>query len=271
MNKKFKIILIVAIVLVVLLIEWLFIGYRFSFGPFKSLGDIRMAKFPGNSDAYDMNTVEPISESPLEGKRVLFLGSSVTYGSASLCQGIPEYFAKRFSCDYTKEAVSGTTLVDNGKDSYVQRLLNNVDREQSYDLVVCQLSTNDASKNKSLGEISSSYDLNDFDTSTITGAIEYIICYSKQTWGCNVVFYTGSRYDSPEYDAMVSRLLDLEEKWNIKVLDLWSNDTFNNISETERELYMYDDIHPTKAGYRDWWCPEMEKQLLDFLSDKSYE
>ncbi len=23
-------------------------------------------------------------------------------------------------------------------------------------------------------------------------------------------------------------------------------------------------IHPTKAGYREWWCPEMEKQLLAY-------
>lgn len=22
--------------------------------------------------------------------------------------------------------------------------------------------------------------------------------------------------------------------------------------------------HPTKAGYREWWCPELEKQLLAY-------
>ena len=30
---------------------------------------------------------------------------------------------------------------------------------------------------------------------------------------------------------------------------------------------MHDDIHPTKAGYRDWWGPELETQLLAFLAE----
>ena len=266
-RKKKKVMIILIAIAVFLLVEWLFIGYRFSFGPFKALGDIRMNKIPGNAQSYNMDTVEPLENSPLKGKNVLFLGSSVTYGSASLRQGIPEYFAARFGCNYTKEAVSGTTLVDNGKNSYVQRLLNNVDPNASYDLLICQLSTNDASKEMPLGEISDSKNLEDFDTSTITGAMEYIICYAQETWGCKVVFYTGSRYDSAPYEAMVSRLLELEEKWGIGVLNLWSSDEFNKLSDEARSLYMYDNIHPTKAGYRDWWCPEMERQLLGFLND----
>ena len=142
-----------------------------------------------------------------------------------------------------------------------------MDKNASYDLLICQLSTNDASKKKPLGEISEGYELSDFDTQTVTGAMEYIICYAKETFGCQVVFYTGSRYESKEYEAMVKRVLELEEKWGIKVLDLWSDDSFNNLTDEERNLYMYDDIHPTKAGYRDWWCPELEKQLLDFLTN----
>lgn len=264
--KKKKVMIILVVIAVFLLVEWLFIGYRFSFGPFKTLGDIRMSKLPGNAQIYNMDTVEPMENSPLKDKNVLFLGSSVTYGSASLQQGIPEYFAVRFGCNFTKEAVSGTTLVDNGKNSYVQRLLNNVDPDASYDLVVVQLSTNDATKEKPLGEISDSKNLEAFDTSTITGAMEYIICYAQETWGCKVVFYTGSRYDSAAYETMVDRLLGLEEKWDIGVLDLWSSDVFNDLPEERRSLYMYDKIHPTKAGYRDWWCPEMEQQLLAYLN-----
>lgn len=29
---------------------------------------------------------------------------------------------------------------------------------------------------------------------------------------------------------------------------------------------MNDGIHPTKAGYRDWWGPEQERQLLEYLA-----
>lgn len=238
-------------------------GYLFGVGPASSLENLR---HPGNADEYNMDTVELLDDNPLKDKNVLFLGSSVTFGSASLQQGIPEYFGARFGCEYTKEAVSGTTLVDNGDSSYVQRLLNNVDKDEHYDLVICQLSTNDASKNLPLGEISDSKSLTDFDTSTIVGAMEYIICYAKTTWGCDVMFYTGSHYESEAYAKMVEQVLLLKEKWGIGVLDLWSDGKFNAISDSERELYMKDPIHPTRAGYRDWWCPEMERQLLDYYS-----
>lgn len=57
---------------------------------------------------------------------------------------------------------------------------------------------------------------------------------------------------------MVTCLLELQEKWDIGVLDLWTDAEFNDTSDADRELYMYDDIHPTKAGYRVWWGAEME-------------
>lgn len=95
--------------------------------------------------------------------------------------------------------------------------------------------------------------------------LEYIICYAQETWDCQVVFFTESRYDSEEYRAMVDQLLKLKDKWGIGVLDLWSSDTFNDISDEQRDVYMYDNIHPTKAGYRDWWGPEQERKLLAFL------
>ena len=170
--------MILICVAVFLLAEWLFIGYRFNFGPFKGLGDIRMGKMEGNTAAYSMEYVPLLEGNPLQGKNVCFLGSSVTYGAASLREGIPEYFSARFDCSITKEAVSGTTLVDNGNSSYVQRMRSNLDPNPHYDLFVCQLSTNDATKKLPLGEISDSMELDSFDTSTITGAME--VAHSAQ-------------------------------------------------------------------------------------------
>lgn len=51
-----------------------------------------------------------------------------------------------------KKAVSGTTLVDNGENSYVQRLVNNLDKNIDFDMVVVQLSINDAGKNGETGK-----------------------------------------------------------------------------------------------------------------------
>ena len=261
-RKKSKVKKIVCFILagaaVLFAVEWSFIGWRYNFGPLKFLGEIRLQGMPGNGASYDFSHIEPMENSPLEGKNVLFLGSSVTNGAAALHQSIPEYFSARMGCIAIKEAVDGTTLCDNGKSSYIQRMLNNVDQNQEIQLVVCQLSTNDASKGMLLGEFGE-------DASTITGAIEYIIKYVKETWNCPVVFYTNARFESDAYSAMVDRLYEVAERDGAGVLDLWSSDTFNQISEEERTLYMKDDIHPYKAGYRDWWGPELEKQIIDYL------
>ncbi|MBE6679988.1 MAG: SGNH/GDSL hydrolase family protein, partial [Ruminococcaceae bacterium] len=58
----------------------------------------------------------------LKGKNIFFLGSSVTYGSASGGISFAEMLAKQYEFNYIKEAVSGTTLVDIGENSYVSRL-----------------------------------------------------------------------------------------------------------------------------------------------------
>lgn len=224
-----------------------------------------MENHKGNASEYSSEHINQIDNSPLQHKNVLFLGSSVTYGECSLQDGIPEYFGRRFGCSFTKEAVSGTTLVDTDETSYVSRLLNNIDTSAQYDLFICQLSTNDATQGKPFGSLSDSRELADFDKTTIIGAIEYIIAYVRKNWNCKVMFYTGSRYDSKAYEQMVKVLYEIAEKWNIDVIDLWSDDSFNDISDEDREIYMNDPIHPTRAGYMRWWCPEMEKQVIKYL------
>lgn len=241
------------------------LGGAFRIGPLFVLNDVPKMLMPGNAGKYSMELVDELPDSPLKGKNVLFIGSSVTYGAFSLQEGIPEYFAARFGCSSTKEAVSSTTLADNGKNSYVERLLQNVDPATPYSLVVCQLSTNDAHQHMPLGKIAEGFDREAFDTTTTTGAMEFIIAYAKETWNCPVMFYTNCRFESDTYPAMMDRIKELQEKWGIGLLNLWDDETFNGISDEERKLYMADAVHPTKAGYRDWWCPELERQLSEYL------
>ncbi len=47
---------------------------------------------PGNGAAYDVENLEPRNDSPLAGKTVVFLGSSVTYGAAAEGQSFVELF-----------------------------------------------------------------------------------------------------------------------------------------------------------------------------------
>lgn len=220
---------------------------------------------PGNLPAYDFDAITPLEDSPLAGKRICILGSSVAYGSASCGKAVGEYFAARLDAGLTKEAVSGTTLAGGGEETYVHRMMANLSEREPFGLFICQLSTNDAVQKLPLGEISREKSPEHFDTGTVTGALEAIIAYAQKTWRCPVVFFTGTRFESEEYAAMVLRLIELKERWEIGVLDLWSDDAFNDLEEEKRSLYMSDGVHPTKAGYLLWWGPELERQLIEYL------
>ncbi len=243
----------------------LFSGMQWGWGPFAKLHDIKIAKLSGNNEKYALNQTEEYVHHELQGKKIIFLGSSVTYGASAKGVSFADYIGKRSQAKVVKEAVSGTTLVDNGANSYVSRMKKI--KEKRADLFICQLSTNDAGQKKEIGTISESKELDLFDTNTAAGAIEYIICYAKETWNCPVMFYTNPNYDSVKYEEMVQLLQQIQKKWEIGVINLWDDEEFNELTSEERSIYMADSIHPTQAGYLEWWTPYMEEKIEEYLAE----
>lgn len=256
---------ILIVILVLALIELCAIGWLGGLGPLGFLMNVRVGILPGNAKKYSFDSIEKIEGSKLEDKNVCILGSSVVYGMYANQDSVGEYIAKRFGCNLTKEAVSGTTLADVDQKSYISRMKKNIGSDKSYDLFICQLSTNDASKDIPLGNIVNSQNKDDFDVLTVTGAISYIICYANEMYDCPIVFFTGSYYENDNYAKMVKRLYELQEVYDFEIIDLYTNTEFNDISADEYKLYMYDSIHPTRAGYRDWWGPEIEKRINEII------
>ncbi len=218
----------------------------------------------GNDNIYSVELTKTNADSILKGKKIIFLGSSVTYGSKSDGESFVEYLEKADGIIPYKEAVSGTTLIDNGDSSYISRM-KKINTALKADAFICQLSTNDAKKELPLGEFSESYDIKDFDTSKIAGAIEYIITYAKNTWHCPVMFYTGTKFENDHYEKMINLLYEISEKHNIFILDMWNDEEMNAVSEKEYELYMADGVHPKKAGYKLWWLPKFEEAIINIL------
>lgn len=217
----------------------------------------------GNKGVYSVKNSEVI-DSPLKDKTIIFLGSSVTYGFAAHGESFVDYLEKQDRITAIKEAVSGTTLVDDKSNSYVSRM-KAIDTSIKADAFVCQLSTNDATQDKPLGKLSDSKNISDFDTHTIIGAMEYIVAYARDTWNCPVIFYTGTKYDSENYKTMVDALYQVQEKWDIGIIDLWNNKDMNEVAEKDYKVYMNDPIHPTRKGYKEWWTPVIREYLQNNL------
>ena len=204
---------------------------------------------------------------PLSGKTILWIGSSVTYGAQSgghysMVDAVEDLHSA-LVCE--KYAISATTLVNTGEDSYVGRL-KRIPTSKTPDLIVVQLSTNDATTNKPFGEISESKDLADFDDTTIAGAIETIIAYARDTFNCPVCFYTGTYCQKEHYDEMVQLLLEIQKKWDIGVIDMFNNPEMTAVYGTEQyNTYMYDEVHPFRVGYVEWWTPVIDAALTEYM------
>ena len=243
------------------------------YGPYSSVKSITYVRLAGNEAQYNAANVAKAGPD-LSGKSFFFLGSSVTRGRGGEGQSFADQLAVRNGLTAVKEAVDGTTLVTTYANSYIERMKNLP--KAAPDALVCQLSSND-SRIKVIpigGEpIPGKYSQQDFDQETVTGAIEYVIAYARDTWGCPVVFYTLPKFssdvfDDQKYGKMVTQLNQVQAKWKdewpVYVLDLWNDAQVNAKLASNPELYMSDAIHPTKAGYLDLYTPGMA-DLLDSL------
>ena len=174
----------------------------------------------------------------LRGKDIYFLGSSVTFGVEGI--SFAEMLCAHFGAVMHKEAVSGTTLVDVDARSYISRF--RAAPETPADLFICQLSTNDAARGLPIGDIET--------------AIRDVIAEAKRRWDCPILFYTGTRFESENYAAMVELLLRLQEEYGFAVLDLWNDEEMNAVSRYDYARFMRDPVHPNLTGYRKWWLPK---------------
>ena len=177
----------------------------------------------------------------LNNKVILFLGSSVTYGSAANGVSFADIMCDACGATCIKEAVSATTLADINEKSYVSRL-KKVDTEIKLDLFICQLSTNDAKKK--------------VDIEKVKDAICFILDYVKNTFGCPMAFYTGTYFECDEYVTMIKLLYELQKEYDFQILDLYNDEEMLAINEEDYKRYMKDPIHPNLLGYTEWWTPK---------------
>lgn len=201
----------------------------------------------------------------LQGKRIVFLGSSITLGLASGNVSFVDLLKKNDGIVADKQAVSGTAMAGITSLNYVNRMKKRIPTNKKLDAFVTQLSTNDDKIfKKPIGSISSSYELKDFNTNTTTGAIEYIAKYVQDNWGCPLVFYTCLNRNDSNYHNLVNRLYELQNKWHFRIIDLFNDSGLNDIMYQKYSNNMADNVHPTKKGY-EVLTPYFEKVLVDIF------
>lgn len=233
-----------------------------SLHPLHQRNYIELSALAGNSRQYGINLLTS-QANQLTGKKVLFLGSSVTLGYGALGESFVDYLWKKTGLEAIKNAENGTTLTEKDSyypgDSYIGRFKQELMQNEDLDLLVLQLSTNDAQKGLPLG---SDQDEAARNTKTIRGALNYVISAAKIKWQCPILIYSNPYFANENYAKMVQAATILCQKKQVQLLDLYHDQRFMN----QGELYQADEIHPTRAGYRDLWLPVFEAKFKEILS-----
>ncbi len=189
-----------------------------------------------------------------------FLGSSVTYGFTTGGVSFVEMLPSQINCECFKSAISGTTLTYTDNKSYAKRVETAFDYDTKVDHFIVQLSTNDISQNKTFGYITDMDEVDNFDTKTVIGAMEYIISFIKSVWECDVSFYTNPYYNNARYEDLIDELYKLQEKWDIGIIDYYNYKDMEPLDSLTLSNYMSDSIHPNAQGYK-WMSDYMSEYL----------
>ncbi len=207
-------------------------------------------------------TVE--STSPLKGKKMLFMGDSISYGSGD---GVSPFrtgraWAGRIA-DWTgaittNASVGGAKVsFQKGDDNWVYSQYLPYTNEK-FDIIVMHGGVNDARHGRPVGTLSQGTDeatLKKNQTSYV-GGLEWIFYNVKKTnTEAKLFFIANHRLDghdkghAKDMSAYFNAAKEACEKWGIIFIDLYNNKELNDKLETTTTKYLPDTLHLNSAGY----------------------
>ncbi|MCH7232265.1 GDSL-type esterase/lipase family protein [Glycomyces sp. L485] len=241
-------------------------------------------------DNFTLDRPDHSAEGTLEGSSVYAFGDSIVRGH-KYSRGFVDFVAEREGMALTKYAVNGATVGPVSGDSN-GKILTQVRSASSAapDFVVFDGSTNDAitlleTAGYDIGAVSASKDPTSFDTSTYTGSLETTIYEMQQKWPtAQLVYVPAHKLGSREWDIQLSLRqvnLDVAQKWDVAVADVFANSAFDTRIEDHRVAYTFDNLlngypgtngsgtHPNIAGITEFYAPVLTAKLAELAGPVS--
>ena len=209
-------------------------------------------------------TVE--STSPLKGKKMLFMGDSISYGSGD---GVSPFrtgrawagrIADRTGAIVTNASVSGAKASYINGDDKAKWLYTQFDqnKNEQYDVIVMHGGVNDARHNRTIGKILDTDNATELNQAknTYIGGLQLLFYNVKKEQPNAKLFFianhhldghdTGNAKNMAPYFDMAKQLC---EKYGIIFIDLYNNKELNDKLETTTTKYLPDTLHLNAAGY----------------------
>ena len=186
-------------------------------------------------------------ENPLDGKRIAFIGDSISYGT-NWQGGYGKLIGEQYSDGYRP---------------YITDMLDNLDGD--YEYIIAEGGLNDFWGHSELGEITDGFS-GDFDENTMTGGMEKMFFEIKNDFPNAkvgfVITHDPFTYDAEgNFESYYERIKEVCDKWDVSYLDLYAknnSDTGVNVRDDDmRKLYFGteskpdgDGTHPNELGYQ---------------------
>ena len=249
---------VIKFVSIALALAVVFVGIYFVAG--KQTGSISK----GNNDEYNVEQLKKNEDSVMQGDPYVFLGSDFTFGAKSDGQSFVDYLEAVDGIKCKKYGGDGYKLNGKGENTLVYCFSKAVEKDVYPKVVFCEVPACNAKGRQNNGELSSSYYIGDYDTTTLYGAMEYLCASADLNWGCKVVFITCPTNDDKKYAEIAEAADAVAEKWGSKVINFYNNDEIS-FDKSEKSLYMVDNSSPTKAGYNKVYAPKVEEFIQRYF------
>lgn len=249
---------VIKFVVIALALAVVFVGIYFVAG--KQTGSISK----GNNDEYNVEQLKRNENSVMQDDPYVFLGSDFTFGAKSDGQSFVDYLEAVDGIKCKKYGGENYKLNGKGENTLVYCFSKAVEKDVYPKVVFCEVPACNAKGRQNNGELSSSYYIGDYDTTTLYGAMEYLCASADLNWGCKVVFITCPTNDDKKYAEIAEAADAVAEKWGSKVINFYNNDEIS-FDKSEKSLYMVDNSSPTKAGYNKVYAPKVEEFIQRYF------
>ena len=218
---------------------------------------MKCTNFKVNADetTIDLSNVE---SNPLKDKTLCFMGDSIMAATSTGVKGwvgiMSENNPNTNFYNYGHDGYTIAKAEDDWSNRSIQNVLPTILSEHpTSDYIVFQGGANDywgSSHGITLGEISSGYNPNNFDRTTFSGGMEYIINYLYTNFPkTKIVFIVTHQVYASNFYQFMDRAKEICKKWAVPYIDLFDEGNINFQISYMRDRYSrHDETHPTGDG-----------------------
>lgn len=189
---------------------------------------------------------------------VLFFGTDFTRGKKGDISFVDQLQEKKLIHAMKFCSDDDVTLTKRRNDNnYIDMLTSLPVDEYMPAYVMIEIPYGDIKRHSKIGEISDGAWCADFDTKTLIGAMEYIVIYCRDTWGCPVGFYTGYYPEDEDYQKLIDAMNIVAEKWKVDTIDFCNSPSIT-INDDNKKEYLASKHYPTAQGYKEFFTPMVE-------------